>query len=499
MPARARSPSPAAPREQRRRARPRRRRRGPRPRVPRAARRAAGRGRCSLGPWRPLYQLARPRTSSRPVAFRSNVTGTPGRKVGAGAARDQVRDGDPAATSTASARRGDAAGAHAVAEVDDPVDDARVGGSTASARRPRTHVGARRPPSGARVAVERSGARRCTGSCSPQRRARAPGRRQSRAPASRQPLPGPPSGRGAGSRRCVPGRSGCQTVVDERSASRPVARDRRSTRLVDSPISALADDGRAPRPRHAMPAVAGHAAGPRRRARVAAPARAVAAPSRAPHAPQSLHHEPDAVDARRGARKLAGSARSPRSSSRGRRACPSGRSPAGRPRCRRCARGRAPRRRRRPGPRGRRAGAAAVGRGRRAPEDRLAVQLLGVLGELGDPPMRAATIAFRAVRVLCLGEALVDLVCERPVRPVSPRPTRSCPTSAARWPTWRVAARRRGGRAGRRRRGDDPWGRWLRERLAARGRRPALVRARRGPRGRRSPSSRSTPGGEPGS
>src|SRR5207245_655864 len=65
-----------------------------------------------------------------------------------------------------------------------------------------------------------------------------------------------------------------------------------------------------------------------------------------------------------------------------------------------------------------------------------------------------------AVRTLCIGEALVDLVAEAPERFV-PHPGGAVANVA-------VAAARRGARvalAGAA--GDDRWGRWLRERLAA--------------------------------
>ena len=72
-------------------------------------------------------------------------------------------------------------------------------------------------------------------------------------------------------------------------------------------------------------------------------------------------------------------------------------------------------------------------------------------------------------RVVCLGEALVDFVCERPVAALGdadsfvPMPGGSLPNIA-------VCAARFGARAellgGA---GDDEWGRWLRDRIAAEG------------------------------
>src|SRR5439155_23685855 len=82
---------------------------------------------------------------------------------------------------------------------------------------------------------------------------------------------------------------------------------------------------------------------------------------------------------------------------------------------------------------------------------------------------RAGRPYLRAVRTLCLGEALVDLVCERPVAGVAdagafvPHPGGAAANVC-------VVAARHGGRvalAGGA--GDDAWGRWLRERLRAEG------------------------------
>jgi fructokinase len=82
------------------------------------------------------------------------------------------------------------------------------------------------------------------------------------------------------------------------------------------------------------------------------------------------------------------------------------------------------------------------------------------------PPPR---ITSAPVSTLCLGDALIDLVCERPVADISqaeafvPRVggvVANVAVVAARWGA-RVALA--GGA------GDDPWGRWVRERLAREG------------------------------
>src|SRR3954447_1978788 len=73
------------------------------------------------------------------------------------------------------------------------------------------------------------------------------------------------------------------------------------------------------------------------------------------------------------------------------------------------------------------------------------------------------------VRTLCLGEALVDLVCERPVARLTDAEA-FVPHFGGAIANVCVAAARDGGDvalAGGA--GDDPWGHWLRERLAAEG------------------------------
>ena len=71
--------------------------------------------------------------------------------------------------------------------------------------------------------------------------------------------------------------------------------------------------------------------------------------------------------------------------------------------------------------------------------------------------------------VVCLGEPLVDLVCEQPVAGLEqapafvPQPGGSLANVAAVAARFGAAARMVGGV------GDDPWGRWLRDRLAAEG------------------------------
>ncbi|WP_259313651.1 carbohydrate kinase family protein [Capillimicrobium parvum] len=83
--------------------------------------------------------------------------------------------------------------------------------------------------------------------------------------------------------------------------------------------------------------------------------------------------------------------------------------------------------------------------------------------------MRAATIAFRVVRVLCLGETLVDLICERPVDRLADADAFAPHFGGAMANVCVVAARygaavELAGGAG-----DDGWGRWLQERLAGEG------------------------------
>lgn len=73
------------------------------------------------------------------------------------------------------------------------------------------------------------------------------------------------------------------------------------------------------------------------------------------------------------------------------------------------------------------------------------------------------------MRTLCLGEALVDLVCERPVRSLADADA-FVPHFGGATANVCVTAARNGGRvalAGGA--GDDPWGAWLRDRLAAEG------------------------------
>ncbi|HEY3020492.1 MAG TPA: PfkB family carbohydrate kinase [Solirubrobacteraceae bacterium] len=73
------------------------------------------------------------------------------------------------------------------------------------------------------------------------------------------------------------------------------------------------------------------------------------------------------------------------------------------------------------------------------------------------------------MRTLCLGEALVDLVCERPAADVGeagafvPRPGGTAANVCV------TAARHGGAVALAGGAGDDPWGRWLRDRLRAEG------------------------------
>lgn len=73
------------------------------------------------------------------------------------------------------------------------------------------------------------------------------------------------------------------------------------------------------------------------------------------------------------------------------------------------------------------------------------------------------------MRTLCLGETLVDLVCERPVRSIAEAGA-FVPHFGGATANVCVTAVRNGGRvalAGGA--GNDPWGRWLRERLEAEG------------------------------
>ena len=72
-------------------------------------------------------------------------------------------------------------------------------------------------------------------------------------------------------------------------------------------------------------------------------------------------------------------------------------------------------------------------------------------------------------RVVCLGEALVDFVCERPVASLGeadcfvPRPGGSLPNIAVAAARFGAAVEMLGGA------GDDEWGRWLRDRIAGEG------------------------------
>jgi sugar/nucleoside kinase (ribokinase family) len=72
-------------------------------------------------------------------------------------------------------------------------------------------------------------------------------------------------------------------------------------------------------------------------------------------------------------------------------------------------------------------------------------------------------------RVVCLGEALVDFVCERPVASLGeadcfvPRPGGSLPNIAVAAARFGAPVEMLGGA------GDDEWGRWLRDRIAAEG------------------------------
>lgn len=71
--------------------------------------------------------------------------------------------------------------------------------------------------------------------------------------------------------------------------------------------------------------------------------------------------------------------------------------------------------------------------------------------------------------VLCLGEALVDLVCERPVERLEDADSFVPAFGGATANVAVVAAREGAGVELAGGAGDDPWGRWLRERLAAEG------------------------------
>ena len=84
--------------------------------------------------------------------------------------------------------------------------------------------------------------------------------------------------------------------------------------------------------------------------------------------------------------------------------------------------------------------------------------------------------------MLCLGEALVDLICEQPIDDLAQAPTRSCPILAARWRTRPWSAARAGAHvalAGGA--GADDWGRWLRDRLDDEGVDLSLFELDRGP------------------
>ena len=106
------------------------------------------------------------------------------------------------------------------------------------------------------------------------------------------------------------------------------------------------------------------------------------------------------------------------------------------------------------------------------------------------------TIYSRAPVILCLGEAIVDLVCERELD--SRRRCRRVPALLRRGARQR---RRLGRPLGRRARlaggvGDDPFGHWLAERLEAEGSPPTSSRSSPAC-GRRSPSSPSTASASP--
>jgi sugar/nucleoside kinase (ribokinase family) len=79
----------------------------------------------------------------------------------------------------------------------------------------------------------------------------------------------------------------------------------------------------------------------------------------------------------------------------------------------------------------------------------------------------AATDQAPASRILCLGEALVDLICERPVRTLAEADS-FVPRFGGAVANVAVSASRAGAQvalAGGA--GDDPWGHWLRDRLEA--------------------------------
>jgi fructokinase len=72
-------------------------------------------------------------------------------------------------------------------------------------------------------------------------------------------------------------------------------------------------------------------------------------------------------------------------------------------------------------------------------------------------------------RILCLGEALVDLICERPVADLAEADA-FVPSVGGATANVAVGAARHGARVGLAGAvGDDPWGRWLRTRLEAEG------------------------------
>ncbi len=73
------------------------------------------------------------------------------------------------------------------------------------------------------------------------------------------------------------------------------------------------------------------------------------------------------------------------------------------------------------------------------------------------------------MRVLCLGESLVDLICERPVRRLSEADAFVPHFGGAMANVCVIAARHGADVALAGGAGDDPWGRWLRERLQQEG------------------------------
>src|SRR5690606_15387081 len=87
----------------------------------------------------------------------------------------------------------------------------------------------------------------------------------------------------------------------------------------------------------------------------------------------------------------------------------------------------------------------------------------------GAPFPRSGPIGSGRMRILCLGETLVDFVCERPVASVGEADA-FVPHFGGAIANAAVTAARRGARvalaggAGR-----DAWGRWLHDRLAAEG------------------------------